>query len=175
MPLEVGRTARRAGSGQIGRTGDDDALAVAEATRDVAGVGQLADADGDVEGFFDEIDVAVGQVQIDGEFRVRCGERADARRDVGNAQAAREAGAQASAQGAAGGTGRRFGFGQFGQQRFAADQVRASCFGQADLAGRPLQQANAKDWVAVVRDAELCDLADSARTCRTIGRTGGLQ
>jgi hypothetical protein len=44
-----------------------------------------------------------------------------------------------------------------------------------DETQHPLQQANAKDWVSVVRDAELCDLADSARTCRTIGRTGGLQ
>jgi hypothetical protein len=43
-----------------------------------------------------------------------------------------------------------------------------------DPAQHPLQSANAKDWVAVVRDAELCDLADTSRTCRTVGRTGGL-
>jgi hypothetical protein len=43
-----------------------------------------------------------------------------------------------------------------------------------DETQHPLQQPTAKDWVAVVRDAELCDLADNARTCRTIGRTGGL-
>jgi hypothetical protein len=43
-----------------------------------------------------------------------------------------------------------------------------------DETQHPLQSANAKDWVAVVRDAELCDLADSSRTCRTVGRTGGL-
>ena len=44
-----------------------------------------------------------------------------------------------------------------------------------DETQHPLQQSSAKDWVAVVRDAELCDLADSARTCRTVGRTGGLE
>jgi hypothetical protein len=43
-----------------------------------------------------------------------------------------------------------------------------------DETQHPLQSPNAKDWVAVVRDAELCDLADTSRTCRTVGRTGGL-
>lgn len=44
-----------------------------------------------------------------------------------------------------------------------------------DESQHPLQQPTAKDWVAAVRDAELCDLSDSKRTCRTIGRTGGLE
>jgi hypothetical protein len=43
-----------------------------------------------------------------------------------------------------------------------------------DESQHPLQQPTAKDWVAVVRDAEVCDLADTRRTCRTVGRTGGL-
>jgi hypothetical protein len=44
-----------------------------------------------------------------------------------------------------------------------------------DETQHPLQQPTAKDWVSVVRDAELCDLADMSRTCRTVGRTGGLE
>jgi hypothetical protein len=43
-----------------------------------------------------------------------------------------------------------------------------------DETQHPLQQPTAKDWVAVVRNAEVCDLANPARTCRTVGRTGGL-
>lgn len=38
----------------------------------------------------------------------------------------------------------------------------------------PLRFETAVGWVGLVRDAELCDLANRAQTCRSIGRTGGL-
>jgi hypothetical protein len=43
-----------------------------------------------------------------------------------------------------------------------------------DASLHPLNRPNAADWVAVVRDAELCDMKDLSQTCRSIGRTGNL-
>lgn len=38
----------------------------------------------------------------------------------------------------------------------------------------PLNFETANQWLAVVRDAELCNLSDRTQTCRSIGRTGNL-
>jgi hypothetical protein len=43
-----------------------------------------------------------------------------------------------------------------------------------DPAYHPLNFETANQWLAVVRDAELCNLADRSQTCRSIGRTGNL-
>lgn len=59
------------------------------------------------------------------------------------------------------------------QGREALYVVQRAWHGNAPY-DHPLNFETADQWLGVVRDAELCDLADRSQTCRSIGRTGNL-
>ncbi len=157
---QFSRSSRRSVKLEVNATRYENAPAVAKAARGQARIAQGADADGEIEAFLDQIDIAVGQMQIERQLRMLGQEVGQCRRDMRQPESARRADAQGAAQRTAERTRGRLGFLQFGQQGFAAGQVRATRLGQADLARGPLQQAHAQPRF------ERCDRTADRRACK---------
>ena len=77
---KIGGRRRFAVIGEVTGAGDEHPADRADAPGDEPGVGQLADAHGDIDAFIDEIDVSVEQQRGCGDAAMRAKERPDNRK-----------------------------------------------------------------------------------------------
>src|SRR5215470_6780591 len=86
---EVFRPPRRAMPGEIAWSGEDDAPRVCELAPLEARIRQFADANGEVVALANQIDIAIGQIELDFDFGMRSEEGRQRRHDVERREGAR--------------------------------------------------------------------------------------
>ena len=82
VPRQVFGPLRCAVAGEVGRRGADQAFVLADLARHEAGVGEPADADGDVDALIDHVDHAVGRQQLELHQRIAGEELREHRREL---------------------------------------------------------------------------------------------
>jgi len=117
---------------------------VADLARGEAGVGELAHAQGDVDAFLDQVDVAVVQHEVDVELRMLFQEQRQARQHVQAREGHRGADAQAAGEGGGCAAGGALGFVGFLDRALGALVEAAARFGGRQAVGRSQQQAHAE-------------------------------
>ena len=138
--LQRGQRLWRTVRGQVGRRGADVQMAAGQPARDQAGVGQLADADGQVVAIVHQVQHLVAQLQLDVQRRVALAELQQQRRDVALAVGQRRGDFQAALRRGQVLRHRALGFAQRVQQLAAVLQVELAGVGQRDVAGGAVQQ-----------------------------------
>ena len=127
----VGRQRGAAGV-QVGRAGADDAADGGEFAGDEAGILQRADADGDIDAFFDQVHEAVAHAEIDGEFRVKGQEIRQSGGEMEEAEAHRRIHPQAAARGGLQLGDGEVGFLEIGEDAGGAFEIAAPGFGEGE-------------------------------------------
>ncbi|MNS92646.1 hypothetical protein D3C72_1267890 [compost metagenome] len=144
MALQVFRRHRAPGARQVLGRGHHHAARFGQPDRYQAGVGQVAQADGAVEAFIDQVDHAVRQVQRDRHIRMRLNKQWHQRRHVLAAVARRGGHAQVPAGLDPARRDAGLGVVQVVQDALAVFQEGRAFKGQADLARGPYQQLDAQ-------------------------------
>lgn len=141
---QVGQGVRRAVAFQVGRRGAQEAAVAQDAAGVEAGVGQVAEADGEVVTLLDQVDGAVGDVELDFDFGVALGEGGDQRGDHGAAEAERGVDPQQAARRLAAAGDQLVHGAQFCEQAGGVFDVELAFAGQADAAGVAVDQTYAQ-------------------------------
>lgn len=154
--FELSRGARFAVSLPEGGARDKDALHVAELAHTVGGFLKRADANGDVEAFFDDVARPVIEDELDAELGVAGEEFAKAGHNPGSAEGDGGKDAEFAAEGARATTDGFIGFFDGLEDGAAAVEVFATLVGEVELARGAVEEAGAEAGFELLDGA--CDV-----------------
>ena len=139
----VGRAGLAVAGKVIGRRAAHE-LRAADPRRHEILAADRADAHRDVEALVDEIDDAVGQLDVEAHVGMALGEFGDRGREIVRAEGDAAGEAQRAARHDSSGAGRRFGLVEIGEELYAALVKGAAGLGERKAAGRAVEQARAE-------------------------------
>ncbi len=140
MPGQLGGRGRPAMLLEVAGGGAQQAAIGGDFPGDQPGVGDLAEADGDVDGLVGQVDRPVGQLQLYLHLGIALHEFGRHRGDIGAAEAERRIDAQQAPGGGAAVGNQPFQVRDVRQYPLGVLQVDLAFVGQADPAGGPVQQ-----------------------------------
>ena len=131
-------------AGEEGRARAKHAPVWGKLAGDEAGVGQRADADGEIGAGADQVDREVGQGDVEADARVGGGEDRQVRHDVQAAERAGQVEAQQALRGGGEVGGERAGVVEVGQDAAGAVQVGGADLGRVQPAGGAVEEGGAE-------------------------------